>query len=102
MKIIPLASDTFRRDYLGSYGNDWIHTPHIDKVARESVNFDNASKGSFPTVFYHAGVVTESFSFPAHTQSYSCYGFGIGKKISTDARNSCIHSNNKRNLRRLL
>jgi len=43
-------ADTLRRDHLGAYGNDWIHTPNLDKLASESAVFDNAYIGSFPTV----------------------------------------------------
>lgn len=50
MKVIYLMADTFRRDHLGAYGNDWIHTPYLDRLAEESVLFENAYIGSFPTV----------------------------------------------------
>ena len=50
MKVICIVADTFRRDHLGAYGNDWIHTPNLDKFASESAVFDNAYIGSFPTV----------------------------------------------------
>ncbi len=50
MKVIYMMADTFRRDHLGAYGNDWIHTPSLDKLASESAVFDNAYIGSFPTV----------------------------------------------------
>ena len=49
MKVIYMMADTFRRDHLGAYGNDWIHTPSLDKLASESAVFDNAYIGSFPT-----------------------------------------------------
>lgn len=50
MKVIYMMADTFRRDHLGAYGNDWIHTPNLDKFASESAVFDNAYIGSFPTI----------------------------------------------------
>lgn len=50
MKVIYIMADTFRRDHLGAYGNDWIHTPGLDRLASESAVFDNACIGSFPTV----------------------------------------------------
>ncbi|MCD6166571.1 sulfatase-like hydrolase/transferase, partial [bacterium] len=40
MNIILIVSDTFRRDHLGCYGNTWISTPNLDKLARDSVVFD--------------------------------------------------------------
>jgi len=31
LNFIIIISDTFRRDHLGCYGNNWISTPHIDR-----------------------------------------------------------------------
>ncbi|MEW6357987.1 MAG: sulfatase [Planctomycetota bacterium] len=50
MKIIYMMADTFRRDHMGAYGNKWIHTPNLDKLAAQSALFENAYIGSFPTV----------------------------------------------------
>ena len=50
MKVIYLMADTFRRDHLGAYGNRWIRTPNLDRLAAQSALFENAHIGSFPTV----------------------------------------------------
>lgn len=50
MKVILVNADTFRRDHVGVYGNKWIHTPNLDRLAEESTVFDGAHIGSFPTV----------------------------------------------------
>ncbi len=50
MKVVFLMADTCRRDHLGAYGNDWVHTPNLDKLAGTSAVFDRAHIGSFPTV----------------------------------------------------
>nr|MDO8133289.1 sulfatase-like hydrolase/transferase [Candidatus Njordarchaeum guaymaensis] len=50
MNVVLIMSDTFRRDHLGCYGNDWIYTPNIDALAKQSVVFDRAYTASFPTV----------------------------------------------------
>ena len=39
--VVFIVSDTFRRDHLGAYGNTWIRTPYLDKLARDSVVFDH-------------------------------------------------------------
>lgn len=50
MNVILIFSDTLRADFLGCYGNDWVHTPYIDRLAQEAIVFDRAHCGSFPTV----------------------------------------------------
>ncbi len=49
MKCIFIMSDSFRQDHMGAYGNPWIHTPNLDRLAGRSSVFDNACIGSFPT-----------------------------------------------------
>ncbi len=63
MNIILVISDTFRRDHLGCYGNRWIKTPNIDRLAAESVVFDRAYAASFPTVPNRKDVVTGKYTF---------------------------------------
>ena len=56
--ILLIVSDTLRRDHLGAYGNDWIHTPALDRLAAGSVVFDNHLAGSFPTMPARADLLT--------------------------------------------
>ena len=42
MNVIVLMNDTFRRDHMGAYGNDRIHTPNLDRLASDSAVFDRA------------------------------------------------------------
>jgi len=63
VNVIFINSDTFRRDHLGSYGNDWISTPNLDRFAAESVVFDRAYAASFPTVPNRLDVLTGRFTF---------------------------------------
>lgn len=37
MNVIVIMLDSLRADHLGCYGNEWIRTPNIDRLARESV-----------------------------------------------------------------
>ena len=37
MDIILVILDSLRQDHVGAYGNDWIHTPHLDTFTKESV-----------------------------------------------------------------
>jgi arylsulfatase A-like enzyme len=63
MNIIFINSDSFRHDHLGCYGNKWIHTPNLDKFGSESVMFERAYTGSFPTVPNRRDIMTGRYSF---------------------------------------
>jgi len=63
MNIIQIVSDTFRWDYLGCYGNSWIHTEHLDRFARDSVIFDRAYIASFPTIPHRHDLFTGRYTF---------------------------------------
>lgn len=60
--VVVVVSDTFRRDHLGAYGNDWIRTPALDRLADRSVVFDNHLTGSFPTMPARADLLTGRLS----------------------------------------
>ncbi len=40
MNIVLVIFDSLRKDHVGAYGNNWIHTPHLDAFAKESVVFN--------------------------------------------------------------
>jgi arylsulfatase A-like enzyme len=63
MNVILIFSDTLRPDFLGCYGNDWIHTPYIDRFAQDAIIFDSAHCGSFPTVPCRNDVLTSRWTF---------------------------------------
>ncbi len=39
---IVLMFDSLQFNYLGCYGNTWIKTPNMDRLAREGVLFENS------------------------------------------------------------
>ena len=39
--VIVVMLDTLSADYMGCYGNHWIKTPNMDRLAREGVLFEN-------------------------------------------------------------
>jgi arylsulfatase A-like enzyme len=63
VNILLIISDTCRRDYLGCYGNPSIHTPHLDRVARESTVFDRCYAASFPTIPNRSDILTGKYNF---------------------------------------
>ena len=50
MNVIWITADTFRRDQIGAYGNDVIHTPVLDALAARGTRFDNHYACGFPTM----------------------------------------------------
>ena len=62
MNVIWIVADTFRRDHLGCYGNEWIQTPALDAFAAKSVRFDRHYAGSFPTMPTRADFFTGRLS----------------------------------------
>ena len=50
MNVIWIVADTFRRDHLGAYGNEVIHTPSLDALAASGMRFDGHYGGGFPTM----------------------------------------------------
>jgi arylsulfatase A-like enzyme len=50
MNVIVIVADSFRKDHLGCYGNRWIKTPNLDKLASQGTVFENAYSENMPTV----------------------------------------------------
>ena len=50
MNVIWIVADTFRRDHIGAYGNQFIHTPSLDALAARSIRFDGHYAAGFPTM----------------------------------------------------
>jgi arylsulfatase A-like enzyme len=61
--VVMIVSDTFRRDHLGAYGNPWIRTPNLDRLAASAVVFDQHRISSFPTMPARADSLTGRFSY---------------------------------------
>jgi len=63
LNVIQIVSDTFRRDFLGCYGNEWVHTENLDALAGESAVFDRAYIASFPTIPNRHDIFTGRYTF---------------------------------------
>jgi arylsulfatase A-like enzyme len=72
MNFILVVSDTLRYDCVAYHGRDPIgwdlkrrpYTPNIDRFAEESVVFDKAYVGSFPTIPMRTDMFTGKYTFP--------------------------------------
>ena len=64
MNVILVIIDSLRRDHLGVYGNEWIKTPNLDALARESLRFDRSYPESLPTILARRAIHTGIRTFP--------------------------------------
>jgi len=79
-------TDTWRMDHLGFYGNKWIKTPAADRLASESVIFEDAYPESLATIPVRRGYFTGKRVYPFREASFTpwlrskdfrswCYGW---------------------------
>ncbi|MBW1812993.1 MAG: sulfatase-like hydrolase/transferase [Deltaproteobacteria bacterium] len=62
--VIMIVLDTLQFNYLGCYGNEWIRTPKIDRLAAEGVLFENAYTEGSPTIPTRRAMMTGRYSLP--------------------------------------
>lgn len=63
MKTILVLVDSLNRHFLPAYGNDWVKTPNIDRLALRSVTFDNHWIGSSPCMPARRDIMTGRLNF---------------------------------------
>ena len=64
MNVVVVIIDSLRKDHIGAYGNEWIKTPNMDALARESLRFSRAYPESMPSIPARRGIHTGLRSFP--------------------------------------
>lgn len=64
MNVILLVVDTLRADHLGCYGNPWIRTPNLDRLASDSVVLERAYPEGCPTLQARRAIWTGRRTFP--------------------------------------
>ena len=62
MNIICVVTDTLRRDYLPTYGNQQVIAPNLTRFAEEAIVFEDCHAASFPTVPTRADIATGRFT----------------------------------------
>ncbi|MDE2840299.1 MAG: sulfatase-like hydrolase/transferase [Chloroflexota bacterium] len=72
MNVILIVSDTFRYDHIGANSSLGIRTPHLDAFAAQSVSFDNAYVGSFPTIPHRTDLLAGHYVY--HTRGWGPVG----------------------------
>jgi len=66
VNLVLIILDTLRQDHVGAYGNEWIITPNLDKLAGESVLFTRCYPESLPTLPVRRALHTGVRTFPFH------------------------------------
>ncbi len=61
---IVVMFDSLQFNYLGCYGNEWIKTPNMDRLAREGVLFENCYIEGLPTVPCRRAMHTGRYTLP--------------------------------------
>jgi arylsulfatase A-like enzyme len=80
MNVLVIVADTFRADYLGCAGNDWIHTPNLDALAADGVRFSEFYAEGLPTlpvrrVFYTGRTVFPFLYIPQKSDTVNLPGW---------------------------
>ena len=61
---IVIMFDSLQFNYIGCYGNSWIKTPNMDRLAREGVLFENCYCEGLPTVPCRRAMHTGRYTLP--------------------------------------
>ena len=64
MNVVVVVLDSLRKDHVGAYGNRWIETPNLDRLAGESLVFERALPESIPTINARRAIHTGTRSWP--------------------------------------
>ena len=67
--VIVVMLDSLQFNYLGCYGNTWIKTPNLDRLAREGVLFENNYIEGLPTVPCRRSMLTGRYFL--HSKGWS-------------------------------
>ena len=64
MNVVLVIIDSLRKDHVGAYGNDWIRTPTLDAIAKESLRFTRAYPEAMPTIPARRAIHTGMRTWP--------------------------------------
>jgi arylsulfatase A-like enzyme len=64
MNVVVVCLDSLRKDHVGAYGNEWIKTPNLDALAKDSMRFTRAYPESIPTLCARRAVFTGKRTWP--------------------------------------
>jgi arylsulfatase A-like enzyme len=64
MNVIVVVCNSLHLGFLGAYGNGWIETPHLDRLAEEGVVFDHHFPENLTTLPTRRSWWTGRYGFP--------------------------------------
>ena len=62
--VVLVIIDSLRKDHVGAYGNNWIKTPTLDALAKDSLLFTRAYPESAPTICARRAIHTGRRTWP--------------------------------------
>ena len=62
--VVLVIIDSLRKDHVGAYGNETIHSPNLDALAEESLRFTQAYPESIPTICARRAIHTGRRTWP--------------------------------------
>ncbi len=69
--VIVIACNGLHLGFLGPYGNGWIETPHLDRLASEGVVFDHHFAENLTTLPTHRSWWTGRYGFPEPEEGWT-------------------------------
>jgi arylsulfatase A-like enzyme len=75
--VVLISLDTSRADFFGCYGNPWVETPEIDRLAAESILFTDCMTAVPTTLASHTSLFTGKYP---HTHGTPRNGFMVNKR----------------------
>ena len=70
MNVILVIVDSLRKDHVSAYGNDWIQTPSLNALAKESLRFTQAHPDAMPTIPARRAIHTGMRTFPVKAPAW--------------------------------
>ncbi len=71
MNVLVIACNGLHLGFLGTYGNAWIETPHLDRLAAEGVVFDHHFPENLTTIPTRRSWWTGRYGFPDPDQGWT-------------------------------
>jgi arylsulfatase A-like enzyme len=72
MRILVIEAAALHLGFVGCYGNDWVATPNLDRLAAESVVFDqhlaDAPEPFSAAAWWQRGAITGMYQFPGSAE----------------------------------